>query len=80
MNVRLQWTIFFGIIALAFGVTMYFVMQNKPREFYLREAIRLLLECDMIALLPGWEDSAGAQLEVSIAKELAMPTICAENL
>ncbi len=43
---------------------------HRPREYYLTEAIRLLLECDAIALLPCWEDSAGARLEVAIAEEL----------
>lgn len=45
---------------------------DKPRPFYLREAIRKLLACEAIAMLPGWESSAGARLEYSIAVELGM--------
>ncbi len=53
---------------------------HRPREYYLTEAIRLLLECDAVALLPGWEDSAGARLEVAIAEELLRPVISMEWL
>lgn len=39
---------------------------------YMRADIRALVGCDMIATLPGWEHSLGAELEVSIAEELGM--------
>ena len=42
------------------------------RPWYLREAIRLLLRCDSVAVLPGWEHSNGAKMEVLIAQELGM--------
>jgi hypothetical protein len=45
----------------------------KVWKYYLREALRLLLECDAILLLPGWEDSKGAQLELHVARALQMP-------
>lgn len=34
---------------------------------YMKEDIIALMECDSIYMLKGWEDSAGARLEVSIA-------------
>lgn len=38
----------------------------------LRDCLKLLLECDTIYLLNGWEASRGAQLEYCIADELNM--------
>ena len=35
--------------------------------------IPLMLACDGLAVLPGWEASAGARLEVDIAQRLNMP-------
>lgn len=34
---------------------------------YMKEDIIALMECDSIYMLKGWEDSAGARLEFSIA-------------
>jgi hypothetical protein len=44
----------------------------KPWDWYVRRAIRALLDCDEILLLPGWEQSKGAQLERHIAEALGM--------
>lgn len=38
----------------------------------LREALKDLLTCDGVALLPGWEDSVGASLEYSVAYVLRL--------
>lgn len=48
---------------------------SKPRPYYLRKAIALLLESDAITLLPGWKTSAGARLEMAIAHELELPVV-----
>jgi hypothetical protein len=45
---------------------------NEGWQFYMRHGIRLLLDCDAILLLPGWEDSQGARLEYDIACALGM--------
>jgi len=39
---------------------------------YMRRDIPDLLECDAVALLPGWEASRGATLEVHIAESIGM--------
>lgn len=39
----------------------------------MRNAIRLLLECDAVALLPDWQHSRGASIEYQLATDLAMP-------
>lgn len=45
---------------------------GKPWDFYMRLALRGLLDCDEIMLLPGWEHSRGARLEHQVARELGM--------
>ncbi len=42
----------------------------KPHAWYLRAALRQLLLCDGVALLPGWEASVGARLEVNVAASI----------
>jgi hypothetical protein len=41
-------------------------------SWYLRRGIRDVTEADGIALLPGWEDSEGARLEVYVARKLRL--------
>ena len=40
---------------------------------YLRFDLRAMLDCEGVAILPGWVDSPGAWLEVSVARSLDMP-------
>lgn len=46
--------------------------QVKPWAYYMRNGIRLLMDADAMALLPGWESSTGACLERDIAQSLQM--------
>ena len=39
---------------------------------YMRNGINQLIRADGIALLPGWEDSRGARVELCLAYDLAM--------
>lgn len=39
---------------------------------YMRSGLNMLLTCDGVGLLHGWERSRGAQLEVHIAQQLGM--------
>lgn len=48
---------------------------EADRVVCLRADIRELLDCDTIALLPGWENSKGARLESHVADELKMARI-----
>ena len=42
------------------------------RNFFLREDVRAMLECDKVVMLPNWKKSEGAKLEHKIAKLMGM--------
>lgn len=46
---------------------------SKHWTYYMRLAIRLLMDADEIWMLEGWEESRGAKLEKQIAEQLQMP-------
>ena len=46
---------------------------SQPRSFYMRLDIPALMESEGVAVLPGWEQSRGASLEVWIAIDLDIP-------
>lgn len=46
---------------------------DRTREEYMRESVRCLSNCDYVVTLPDWELSAGAVLEVEIAKQMGIP-------
>ena len=50
------------------------------RAHYYRRDLRLLAQADAIAVLPGWQDSEGAQGEVHVARILGIPILDAETL
>jgi hypothetical protein len=41
-------------------------------ETYLRRDLKVMLDCDAVATLPGWEWSQGAKLETDVAYRLKM--------
>lgn len=47
---------------------------------YLRADLKALLDCTHICLLPGWETSSGAHLELHIAHRLGLSIIHFEAL
>jgi len=53
---------------------------DLPREDYLRADVALLVHCEAIAMLPGWQDSTGAKLEYLLAREFGMVVLDAETL
>ena len=54
--------------------------EARPLRDYLRYDIPALLECDIMALLPGWEDSDGTRAEMAVAEACDIPIIRWEEL
>jgi hypothetical protein len=46
----------------------------------MRKDIAALVTCDMLALLPGWERSRGAHLEMHIAHRVGIEIVVAQQL
>lgn len=40
---------------------------------HMRADLRMLLDADAVAVLPGWELSRGSQIETRLASDLGMP-------
>lgn len=51
-----------------------------PWAACMRSDIKALCDCDVLALLPGWEKSKGAHLELQIAHRLEIRICLLENL
>ncbi|MEK7882942.1 DUF4406 domain-containing protein [Methyloversatilis sp. NSM2] len=49
-------------------------------EECLRADIKALCDCDTIAMLPGWENSKGAHLEVHVAHRLGIRVVRIEDI
>ena len=42
---------------------------------FMREDIRAMLDCDTIAFIPGWEQSTGARVELTVAVAIGLGII-----
>lgn len=47
---------------------------------YMRLALRQLIECECVVLLPGWIESKGAMIERNLAQALGMAIVVASEL
>lgn len=54
--------------------------QGLPKETYMREDIKAVLNACLIVLLDGWENSEGARLEVEVAKACGIPQIAYDEI
>lgn len=48
---------------------------GQVRAWYMRQSLAALQEADMAILLPGWEQSRGARLEVAVALEIGLGVV-----
>ena len=46
--------------------------ENGAWEDYMKMALRQMLMCDTVAMLPGWGKSKGALIEYNLAKTLGL--------
>lgn len=46
--------------------------QSLEWDVYLKLAVKQVVDCDLVLLLPGWETSKGARLEKHIANQLGI--------
>lgn len=46
------------------------VAGSHPWEYYVKYDLKFLLECNSMILIPGWRDSRGVRLELTIAATL----------
>ena len=53
---------------------------DLPLEEYYRTDIPQVCDADAVAVLPGWESSGGAKIEVALARQLGKPVIDAITL
>lgn len=47
----------------------------KAWDWYMRHALRMVLDADAVAVLPDWAASRGATLEVAVAHGLQLPVL-----
>ena len=52
----------------------------KTWENFMRMAVRQLMDCDGVVLLPGWLESKGALVEVNLAKMIGMRVVSLEQV
>jgi hypothetical protein len=53
---------------------------HHPREAYMKLDIARVLRSDAVAVLPLWNSSNGARLEVAVACAIGLPILYAETL
>lgn len=53
---------------------------RRTWEHFMRADIKALCDCDIIVLLPGWQNSKGARLEAYVAKSIGLSTECFDSL
>ena len=47
---------------------------TRSWDWYMRRALKMMLDADGVALIEGWEISRGARIEKRLAYNLQMPT------
>lgn len=53
---------------------------HQPMKHYMRRDLPAVLDADMVCVLPGWEKSQGACLEVLVAQTCGIPVYVAETM
>ena len=53
---------------------------DTPWHECMRKDLMALLHCDTLALLPGWQNSAGAHLEMHVAHRVGINIVVAKEI
>ena len=53
---------------------------EEQRHAFMRFDIKHLIDCDAVAVIPGWENSRGAQKELDTARACGIPVLDADTL
>lgn len=53
---------------------------DLPDEFWLQTTLNLLMRCDGIVMVPGWEESTGARAEKDYAERVKIPVYYAHAI
>lgn len=53
---------------------------SRSWDYYMRKDLQMLCQADSVAVLPGWQRSRGATLEVSVAEAIGIQVLDAETL
>ena len=67
------WDAGFGVFCPHLNTAHFELKSKAPTQAYVEADIRMLEVCDILFLLPGWENSKGTKQEIERAKELALP-------
>jgi hypothetical protein len=52
----------------------------QAHRHYMKRDLPAVLDADAVAVLPGWENSKGARLEVHVARECGIPILDAGTM
>jgi hypothetical protein len=52
---------------------------NKLWSYYMKRDLPHVMDVDMLCVLPGWQNSKGASLEVAVARALGLPLMVLKN-
>lgn len=64
---------------MAFNPFLNGLDDSEPYEAHMRTDISMLLECDAIYMLKGWEKSNGAKLEFNVATSCGLMVMYENN-